>query len=196
MSYRELWEHRQTLPTAIDLTEIRRKLRELTERRVVVHAVDADPELFYGMYLSPKNEDTLYQGVPAGAGAIVVCARLDADMARLVQLKELMHMFDDPMQATTTGEELESLLAGLCEEVRPHVRTPQYQSELDCFWMAIGLMCPEAERVEFVRLREEGRITDQEIATRLQMPEVWIPGLFIEHYKASIDYLLTKPKPA
>jgi hypothetical protein len=189
MSFRELWDFRQDLKAPVVLADIRRKLRELTGRGVVVHRVDADPDFFYGMYLSPRNEDTLYHKVPAGAGAIVICKHLDPAWQRFVELKELMHLFDDPMQSTTTGEEFEALLTGLCEDLRGGNRSPQHQSELDSIWMAISLICPEEMRTDFIQQRSAGKISDKEFADKVEMPEVWIPGLNNENYKAYVEYL-------
>lgn len=196
MSFGALYKEVQDLPAPIGPGEIRVRIgRLLGGRRATVVRMALDPDLIKGYYLSPRNEDTLYfKGVPAGAAVIVVSRDLDGPWARFVESKELMHLFDDPLHSTNTGVELETLMDGLCQSVDPERadRSPQEQSEYECFWMAMALICPERVRVDYQQRREAGHILDAQIAAELQIPEVLVPALLSEEYKPSIAWLRSK----
>lgn len=191
MSFREVWEFRQELPVVLDLVDIRRKLREIVpSRSFLVIETEADPDLMCGCYISPRNEDTLFHGCPPGAGAIIISRSLDERWKRFVQLKELMHLFDDPLKSTTTAAEFEMLLSGLCASIQSTQRTVQHQSEIECLWMAGSLMCTEEVRLDFTRQREAKQLSDAQIAEAIEMPEAIIGLLFSQYYKEQVDMLI------
>lgn len=195
MSFGALYRDVQHLPVPVEPAEIRLRIgRLLNGRRAVVVRATLDTNLIKGYYLSPRNEDTLFMRVPPGAAVIVVAKGLDEYWARYVEIKELLHLFDDPMHTTNTGTELENLLTGLCESVDPDRadRSPQEQSEYECEWMALALMSPEVVRVDLMREREAMRITDSQIAARLGVPEALVPAIMSAEYKASLAWLQEK----
>jgi hypothetical protein len=149
-----------------------------------------NPDLMLGKYLSHRNEDTLYFQVAPGTSIILLSNSLTPDWARIVQMKELMHLFDDPTQHTNNAEEFEQLLIGLCDKLE--ARTFQEESELECLWRAIAICCPEGLRVELNQQRNGKQISDLDIATRLQIPERFVPHLFAPYYKDNVQHLLSK----
>jgi hypothetical protein len=191
MSFGDLYTFRQNLGIPLNLPEIRKKIRELLGRRVQVIKLDIDAGRLLGSYISPRNEDTLYYGAAPGVAVVVLSQHLDDDWADFVQLKELMHMFDDPLMSTNTPEEFERLISGLCENADPTKRSLQEQSEYDCFLMAVALACPETLRVELQLKRESKTMTDAEIAELLHIPERIVPAVFGQYYKENVAYLTT-----
>ena len=195
MSFGALYKDVQKLTVPVEPNEIRSRIgRMLGGRRAVVVRLQLNTNLVKGYYLSPRNEDTLFMNVPAGAAVIVVANGLDAHWSRYVEIKELLHLFDDPMHTTNTGTELESLLEGLCKSVDPDRadRSPQEQSEYECEWMALALMCPEEIRVDVLREREAGQVSDSQIADRFGIPETLVPAVMSAEYKASLAWLREK----
>lgn len=193
MCYRDLYEFAQTLTSPIDVAAVRAKIQELLPagRWVTTVELNLSRELLYGFYLSHRNEDTLYhRGVRAGSAVIILVESLDTRWKRFVELKELMHIFDDPLQSTSSAKEFEELLAGLCGDVEK--MSPQYRSERECMWMALSLCCPEELRSEFKQQRDSGEITDAEIAEILEIPENTVIFLCSDKYKGNIQYLLEK----
>jgi len=98
MHFKELYEFRQGLGLQVDPTDIRRKLRELTPRSVMVVSLDLRAELMLGYYISPRNEDTLFFNAPPGAAVVVLSNKLNECWSRYVQIKELLHLLDDPLR--------------------------------------------------------------------------------------------------
>lgn len=192
MSFRELYEFVQGLDTPVDLSRIRAKIAELIpgrKCRVVRSKINVD--LLLGYYVSARNEDTLFMGLPPGSAAIVLSSDLNYCWGRFVEMKELMHLFDDPISFTNSPEELEKLLSGMCESVIPaHNRSTQLQSEFECFWMALALMCPEELRVELKKQRDAKVLSDLDIAHRLKMPERFVYQLLSDAFKDNVAYLL------
>lgn len=192
MSYKDLYRYIQEQPSPIDLQIVRQKIADLLPgRRVQIRSSSMDPNKLLGYYVSSRNADAaFYAGLPAGAAVIVIGGSLDEKWARYVQLKELMHLFDDPLQATTTAEELASLLSGLCDSVIGKSITPQATSEYICMWMAIGLLCPELKRVELQNRRDARDISDIELSEELMCPARMIPALFSPNYKTIITEII------
>jgi len=192
MSFKELYDHRQGLGERIELADIRRKLRQIIPNRPFqVVATSLKPEVLLGAYMAPKNEDTLFVGAAPGAAAIIVSNELNLCWGRFVQLKELMHLFDNPFHYTNNAEEFESLVVGMCEPLEPTgTRSGQIQSEYECMWMSLALVCAEERRVELQRMRSEKKISDSDVAELLKMPERFVPILFESNYKDAIAYLV------
>ena len=194
MSFRILHDYVQTCAVPVDLTGLRAEVGRLLPpgRRV---RVKRDPglsqEMSRGYWVSPKNPDRVFLGLPDGVGLILLSDELNGCWSRFVEIKEMMHIFDDDLEFTNNEEELEALLFGLCEDVKGE-RSLALQSEYDCFWRALGLVCPEVLRVELQAQRAVNAISDLEIAHRLLIPERVVPGLFMPRYKTNIRYLKTR----
>ncbi len=192
MCYKDLYEFIQELEIPVQVPVIRAKIGELLpDRRVTVIRKELDIELLYGFYVSHRNEDLLYYPrIPPGSSVVVISRSLDPQWARFVELKELLHLFDDPIQSTSTARDFEQLLAGLCDEADPRKMSQQHRSELECMWMAMSLLCPEARRTELAQKRDEGVISDEEFARVFDIPEKYVIHLCSESYRRNIQYLL------
>ena len=64
---------------------------------------------------------------------------------RFIFIKELTHIFDDPTEATDSGDAFENLLSEFTQQTNDRW-SPQMESEIDCFWMAANVMCPGESR--------------------------------------------------
>lgn len=195
MCYRDLYEFAQALHPPLAVANIRNKIPDLVPgRRVTTVELDVPKERFFGFYISHRNEDTIYYpNVRAGSAIIAISEHLDPEWKKFVELKELMHVLDDPLQATSTAKEFEDLLAGLCSDADPNKLSPQYKSEIECLWMALSLCCPETIRSDYQQRRENQQITDAVIAEELVIPERLVIHLCSDRYKANIQYLLDMP---
>jgi len=184
VSYQALYAHCQTLTPHIHRNEIRDKAKALTGvASLAVMKTGLDVAFCRGFYLSARN--TEHRLVIQHGGHVIILARegLNRCWERFVFIKELMHLFDDPEEATDTGDQFEKLLA---EFMAPGAagRSPQMNSEIKCFWMALGVLCPEPNRLEFQAEREKGQIDDYSIALRLRIPEQYVPSLFHPEFLA------------
>lgn len=176
MSYQALYAHCQGFEPHVRRNAVRDKAQELTGvERLSTVKTTLDATLCRGFYLSARN--TQHRLVAQLGGHVIALARdLDPRWERFVYVKELMHLFDDPTEATDTGDQFETLLE---EFVAPQqVRSLQMKSEIKSFWMALGVLCPESHRQRFMGERENGQIDDYAIALTLRIPELYIPTLF------------------
>ncbi|HEY8577593.1 MAG TPA: hypothetical protein VIL88_14800 [Devosia sp.] len=187
MKYRDLYEYCQEQPLYIGRNVIRDKALELTGvPKIPITIVDMDPQHCRGFYLSAKNQDHVM--VRQFGGHIVAIARgLNKCWTRFVVVKEFMHLFGDELSAADTGAEFEALLQGING---PDELTPQIQSEFDCFWMALGALCPEAKRLEYAAKRALNEIDDYTIALELKIPQLYVPRLFESRYRKILDRIL------
>lgn len=196
MSFGALYKDVQGLQVPVLIDSVRTLIANLLpERRVCVLRMELDPTRCKGFYLSSRNEDTAFHPhVKPGAAVIAISKHLDAAWSRYVEVKELLHLFDDPLHTTNSQSQLEQLLLGLCDgsNAIPRQLSTQEQSEYDCMWMALALLCPEEERATLQVRREAKLISDAEIADRLEIPELMLTVLFSPVYKDQIARILSK----
>ena len=148
-----------------------------------------DAAICRGFYLSARN--TEHQFVrQLGSHVIVVARGLENYWERFVFVKEAMHLFDDPTEATDSGEDFDQQLAELMGVSSPERRSPQMTSEIKCFWMALCALCPEETRSEFERERGQGEIDDFTIGLQLRIPERYVQYLFHISYNEIRDFLI------
>ena len=193
MGYRDLYDYCQGLATPVNRNAIRDKLYELLpDRRVRVVVSDLNMNFVLGYYVSARNEGCRFVQQCGGKSVIVIARGLNRCWQRFVTVKEMMHLFDDPLETTNSAADLETLLADFCGSAEPGELTPQMRSEIDCFWMAIGLLCPENVRVDLQQRREGGAISDAEIAQLLLVPAKYVPAFFHPRYKEILSRLTEK----
>lgn len=101
-----------------------------------------------------------------------------------------MHIFDDPDEATDSGEDFDQQLAELMGVSSPEQRSPQMTSEIKCFWMALCILCPERNRREFEDGRNQEEIDDFAIGLQLRIPERYVQYLFHKDYTKIRDFLI------
>lgn len=184
MSYRELYERCQTLEVPVSRKNLTPWVMELTGKprpKVIFHGMN--PKMIRGMFVTAENVSHPFAKHANGpGGAVVVIARdLNYCWKRLVQVKELMHYFDTPVQLVGTPEDLEALVSDLA--LRVPGTSEAANSEALALWRALGVLCPEAQRQEFLRERNVGAITDIEIAQFLKIPESYVPHLFRPNFR-------------
>lgn len=181
MSYTLLLDHCQTLPVYIKRNLVRDKALSLVNiPKVSVVKTDLDTQYCRGFYLSARNMNArLVQ--QHGTHVIALARSLNKCWERFVFVKELMHLFDDPEQATDSGAAFDALLGDFTGP-RPPRWSPQMVSEQRCFWMALAVLCPEDERKALMVERANGKKTDYEIALRLMIPELYIQRLALPNY--------------
>lgn len=189
MSYASLYLFVQGLTPPVSRNQIVPKVEELAGRRVRVIKSGLDISVTRGFYVPCTNTDHVFVRQAGGGRDIIVLARdNNRCWERFVLFKELMHMFDAPLERTSSAVEFEDLLE---EFVAPKTtRSLQMNSEAWAFWKALGLCCPETERVRLSKEYAAGTMTAMQIAQHLKIPEQCIPPLFDQDYKRVIQSLL------
>lgn len=192
MAYRDLYERCQKIgPLPIHRNQIRDAIIELLPAQgYAVIRSTIDTSLMLGYFVDPTNKEHQFVRQTGGSPVVVVARGLNRCWERFVTIKEAMHIFDDPLQKTNTAADLESVLSGLFAAAPQGEWSPQLKSEVGCFWMALALFCPEPTRIELQRKRENGELTDLQIATMLRIPEKYVPHLFFARFKEIVTRLL------
>jgi len=189
MSFPALYEYCQSLSVPIGHKLILEEAARLAG--VPIPKVFASSELLpsavRGYFVAP-NDDSAFGRQAHGAPAIVFARELNRCWRRFVVVKEAMHLFDEPLQKTGTEGEFAALLN---EFSAPSVdRSRAMQAEIACFWMALGVLCPELLRQELARDWHNGEITEQDVAMQLRIPAQYVPFLLGEPFKAIISRML------
>lgn len=195
MTYKKIYQHCQGFTTPVRRNLVRDELLKITGvRRLMVVKTGLDVSTCRGFYLSARNTDHPF--VKQVGGHVVVLAR-DQEPAwdRLVFVKEALHLLDDPIEATDSGDELEAQLNELTGPGNP-IRSPQMKAELQCYWMALSLLCPETRRQEFIKQREAGEITDYDVALGLRIPEKAAQRLFLPNFLELINKIMDNHEAA
>ncbi|MBF0562889.1 MAG: hypothetical protein HQL37_12925 [Alphaproteobacteria bacterium] len=185
MTFSQLYDHCQTLLPKIKRNDLKDKVIELSCRgKIRTMKTTLDVASCRGFYLSAGNCD--HQFVKQHGSTVIVLARgLNPCWERFVFTKELMHHFDDPAEASDSGDKFERMLEDLVPGGRE--RSPQADSEVACFWMALAVLCPESYRKKFDAERRAGRLDDYAIALQLRIPQVYVHRLFEDQYLKNIE---------
>lgn len=185
MGYKDLYSYCQSLSPKISRKQIIPKVLDLTGIEVIRTAyTDAfDETICRGFFVDGVSHRY-------GSGKFIVVHRnLTYCWKRMVYVKELMHCFDAESEMAGSAESFENLLNDLAipdlEE-----ETPQIQSESNAVFMALGVLCPEKCRLEYIKKKQDGLISDYSIAVDLRIPEGYIPLLLHPLYEEKIGSLV------
>jgi len=187
MSYKELYELRQTMQPYVSRNDILGAVETVTGIKPAIVASGLNIEIARGFFLPSTSDSSLIRQFK-GAPVIVNARDNNRCWSRLVIFKEAMHLFDTPEEATSSGDLLEALLnefvAGNPDS------SPMMRSEERALWMAIGLLSTETDRAEFQRQVADGETSPHEVAATLRMPVQYVAHLLSNFYKTQIDPLV------
>ena len=188
MSYKELYKFCQQQSIPVSRKIIADKALELTNRPPIkLWRADMDINRLRGFYLSADNVDHQFVRQCKGQSIVVTARGLNNCWERFVVTKELMHLFDNPLESAGTTRDLDDLLALFTSE--PLSRTAPMTSEIRAFWMALACLCPEHIRQDFDRKLNTGEVTVSAIAKALLIPEQYVPQLFVPQFKQMMSKL-------
>ncbi len=189
MGYAKLYEHCQALNPHVKRNAVRDKVLALTgANQVRVIQSGMDESVCRGFYISARNTEHRFVQ-QCGSHVIVLARGLNRCWSRFVFVKELMHLFDGADMAADSGDKLETLLSEF-GSATPENHSKMMNSEVVCFWRAMGVLCPEDKRLEFETARNQNRIDDYSIALQLRIPEQHVPRLFLPHYTDLMKYVI------
>lgn len=192
MSFQKLYDHCQTLAAPISRADIKKKTCELTGHTSVrLYRDGLNVDDVRGYFVSPKNMSHPFVHQNNGNPFIVIARDLNPCWARFVVVKELMHLFDPPLYSLGCGEEFEALLAEFASGL-PN-RSLAMVSEVQCFWMALAVLCPEPLRQELQNAVANKTKEHKDVAEQLKIPEQFIPHLLSPDFKKIIAHLLNPP---
>jgi hypothetical protein len=185
MPYRDLYAFAQDLEPVVSRNAIRDKIIELTGATGFrfFHDPGLDPEELCGYYVSPGNPDHQFARQAGGKHVIAFAKGLNSCWERFVVVKEMMHLFDSPLEKTNTADDLDSIFVGMLDPDFDGRLSPQCLSEFKCFWMALGVLCPERIRAELQQKRDAGTMTELEVAQYLKIPEAHVGRLLHPNFK-------------
>lgn len=188
--FKYLYEYCQTLTPKVSRELILPKIHEITGvENVRTIKSGLDITVTRGYFLSAQNKEN-HLVRQFGCNLIVLARDQNKCWERFVNTKEMMHLFDEDGEPTSTPEELEKLLTDF--EMPSATEAPSHQtiSERKGFWMALACLCPEKSRIEFKSLRDKGHIDNYGIALQLRIPEQYVPLLFQSRYRMIVDALI------
>lgn len=188
MSYRELYEYCQNLPTPISRRELIPNVCRLTGKpkpRVILSGLN--PAIVRGYFIVPENTAHPFAkwAYEPGGAVIVVARDMNYCWKRFVEVKELMHLFDDSLDLVGDADIFQDLVTEFVE--LPPERSEAFRADTRAVWLALGVLCPEARRQEFARQRMAGETDNLSIARQLKIPERYVPHLFNPAFRRIVD---------
>ena len=191
MRYKQAYDHCQKLGGFVSRTEVKSAVLSasgLTRLQVVTTSLDTTK--CRGFYISANNFN---HPLVKQFGSTVICVGRGQNRCwtRLVLAKEMMHIFDDPPETTGSVEAYEGVLSELFLPTPTAGKwSAQMLSEINCFSMAMGMLCPEGERTRLRQEKDAGNLDQLQIAEILRVPEVYIDYLFSEAHERAIEDML------
>jgi hypothetical protein len=188
MSYKAIYDSIQQRDLHIERNFIRDQvLATVCVDSVRIVASGLDTSIVRGLYLSAKNAD--HPLVRQMGGHVIVVARsLNRCWQRFVTVKELMHMLDEQHESTDNGDSFDKVLSELSAPSASY--SPQTLSEINAFWKALGVLCPERQRLQFKADRQNNKIDDYSIALQLRIPEFYVQRLMDDRFEKKIAEFL------
>jgi hypothetical protein len=180
LSFKELFDFAQELPLYVRRNAIRDKAIELTDADAIsVVRSGLDTDVCRGYWLTPQNSH--HPLVKQLGHHIVVVARENNECwERFVVVKEMMHLFDTEDQKAADAKMLDGLLSEFSAPMAPF--SPQFDAEIDSFWQALAVLCPQKDREIFRKELLENKTDEYEIALKLKIPESYVTRLFEERF--------------
>ena len=122
---------------------------------------------------------------------IVVCDGMDSEMERFVVIKELMHCYFDPTNGCSTDSRIafdvhmRQFFGQSASQPSLHV-----QAEFQALWMAMGVLCSETKRLEYMEQVRRGDVSIPELVNRLKAPAHIIRRFLSVQYEDEIRDIL------
>lgn len=194
--FSQLYNFCQTLDIPVTRGELIPKAVEIAgAQKIRAIWVDLTSDKIRGRFVRANNHDSQWYKFMKAENVIALSSSLKADgkgngnkcWERFIFVKEAMHLFDDADESTATPESYEALLQDL--ENGAYYTSKQSQSDAMAVWMALGCLCPEKNRQDFIEKRKSGFIDNFGIATQLKIPEKHIDKLLSENFSKIIGEL-------
>lgn len=201
MSYADLYNYCQNLPIKISRNAVKAKLLELTDKEklptVLSHSLKAED--CRGLFMSVQSNSPWVR--QHGSDIIVLSREIwnkspngNMCMERFIIVKEMMHLFDEEIEACDNGNSFDELVQQFLQTTTEV--TPEFESEIKCFWRALALLCPNYQIEIFQKELDNRGDVDLEtmyydFALRLRIPQQYVPHLFTDRFRKNVDLLIS-----
>jgi hypothetical protein len=106
---------------------------------------------------------------------------------RFVYTKELMHVFDEEHEKTSTRVSFDSQIEKFGDPSQE--TSPQYRAELKAFYRALMVLCPEERRLQYKREIDGSEISIDVVASALRIPVGYARSLMHSNFQLIADKL-------
>jgi hypothetical protein len=179
--FKELYDYCQAVPCPpyVSRNVVRDKVQALMDKQVRIIKEDLDTKVLRGLFLAGDGGSPFE--IQNGNKPLVVIARgMSEDWDRLVQVKEMMHLFDEGAEMTSSADQLDLLLNSVI--VQPTDDEPQVAAEVNALYMALACLCPEEARQKFMNDCKLGHTEEAEIAFKLKLPPHFVKVLLMPNF--------------
>ena len=124
---------------------------------------------------------------------VFVAHGLTREYERLVVIKELMHLYFGPNAGSIYATDSQIALENHMQEMfaaSADIRSHQVEAEKRALWMAISVLTPEVDRMEFQAKVETSKLSVEAVAAKLRVPVHTTKALLSRHYDQEISNLL------
>lgn len=124
--------------------------------------------------------------------SIILADGLSPEMERFITIKELMHCYFGPSggsSATDTAMTLDNHFRKFFGNSAT-IESAAAEAEVKALWMAIGVICPERDRLEFQRAVEQRTMTFEDVAKTLMIPVHTAKAMLSKQFEDEISHIL------
>ena len=163
-----------TLP--VEIETIRKSIVGLgVQDQIIIDGRPADTGRIRGVFHRYTTRDGLY-GEPIRTTLIGYNTNLDLAWQRLACCKELMHVFDDPIEETKTQDELQTLIDKLLGPMSTDdigVADLMAHADRIATYRCLSILLPEASRLVCRESINLGKSTLVQVAAAACIPELY-----------------------
>ncbi len=194
MSFRDLYNFCQALQAPISRKVLVPRVCDLAKCSEPLICADGkiDTARLRGYFVRPDSGDAKYARFCRPDRPVIVFARGQGEeWERFVVVKELMHLFDDPLETVSTAAEFDGLLEEFTAPATDGMSSA-FRSENVCYWRALAVFCPEATRQELERDVKKDPAQLEQAAKQLKLPQEITINLFRSSFKQIVQMLICK----
>lgn len=107
---------------------------------------------------------------------------------RFVYTKELMHAFDSDEEKASDESSFDIQVERLSDPKRDS--SPQFRAEVKALWLALGVLCPEDQRLKFKSSLAAGEISVDVISASIRIPPLYVRALMRDDFLSILKKIM------
>jgi hypothetical protein len=170
LDYKDLYDWAQAQSPKVSTNFIREQVLNNTDiSNITERWYGFDIRVLWGLCLRGPFQLGAYNLKDDTEFLIVIARDLDQAQRRIALTKEIMHVYDSLSERANNKLKMGAIfryLLGTTTEIGAIEKT-----ESRAFYRALGILCPESDRQDYILAKSKGEVRDYEFAARLQVPE-------------------------
>ena len=154
---------------------------------ILLREMDVPPDHLLGMFVRYRRRNGVYDATPSANSVVFYNTNIEPDAQNFVCIKELMHVFDDAIEANTRNRE--DFIALVDDLFSSPLNIPPFDLSVGgiademAVALALAILFPHEIRDDFIKAHSDGRMTYDDIGKECGLPSPIIPMLMSKKWE-------------